>query len=80
MVVMGSVREIIGSGTWFGLVLFPEEYAVRIMTMAPGGFFTFGVLIAVLAAILQRQGKKMDMSQNKCLNCGDCDGCKEVGA
>jgi len=61
LTVMGSVREILGSGTWMagldGLLSFlPEGFAIQvlpesvdpftIMTSAPGGFFVFGVLMA----------------------------------
>ncbi len=61
LTVMGSIREILGSGTWMagldGLLSFlPEGFAIQvlpasvdpftIMTSAPGGFFVFGVLMA----------------------------------
>ena len=75
---MGIVRELIGAGTVFGLRVFPEEYAIRIMTMSPGGFFTFGCIIALLTAILQKRGKKLISSQNKCLGCPDCAHCEEA--
>lgn len=75
---MGIVRELIGAGTVFGLRVFPEEYAIRIMTMSPGGFFTFGCMIALLTAILQKRGKKLISSQNKCLGCPDCAHCEEA--
>ncbi|NLC78748.1 MAG: electron transport complex subunit E [Ruminococcaceae bacterium] len=79
LLVMGTIREIIGAGTFFGIRLFPESYALGIMTSAPGGFFTFGCLIALLTAILASKGKKLIKSENKCLNCsGDCTDCGEV--
>lgn len=79
LLVMGTIREILGAGTFFGIRLFPESYALGIMTSAPGGFFTFGCLIALLTAILASKGKKLIKSENKCLNCqGDCEGCGEV--
>lgn len=61
LTIMGSIREILGSGTWMagldGLLSFlPEGFAISvlpagmdpftIMTSAPGGFFVFGVLMA----------------------------------
>jgi len=64
LTVMGSIREILGSGTWLagldGLLPFlPEGFALQIlpksvdpftlMTSAPGGFFVFGVLMAAAA-------------------------------
>ena len=45
--LMGSVREILGSGTWLGFQIIPESVAkVSIMTQAPGAFFCFGLLMA----------------------------------
>ena len=61
LTVMGSIREILGAGTWMagldGLLSFlPEGFKLQvlpasidpftIMTSAPGGFFVFGVLMA----------------------------------
>lgn len=61
LTLMGSIREVLGSGTWMagldGLLSFlPEGFAIQvlpegmdpftIMTSAPGGFFVFGVLMA----------------------------------
>ena len=45
--LMGSVREILGSGTWLGFTVLPESMAkMSIMTQAPGAFFCYGVLMA----------------------------------
>ena len=45
--LMGSVREILGSGTWLGFQVLPESMAkMSIMTQAPGAFFCYGVLMA----------------------------------
>ena len=61
LTIMGTIREILGSGTWMsgldGLFPFlPEGFAIQvlpesidpftIMTSAPGGFFIFGVMMA----------------------------------
>ncbi len=75
---MGVIRELIGAGTVFGARVFPEDFAVKIMTMSPGGFFTFGCMIALLTAVMQKRGKSLTMSQNKCLGCPDCANCEEV--
>ena len=63
LTVMGTIREILGSGTWMsgldGLFPFlPEGFAIQvlpesidpftIMTSAPGGFFVFGVMMAAV--------------------------------
>ena len=76
--VMATIREIIGNGTWFGIRLLPEGISIPIMTMSPGGFFTFGLVMAGLTAVLAKKGIKMDKGQNKCIGCSMCDGCGEA--
>ncbi len=75
--LMGTIREIIGSGTWFGMRIFPADYSISIMVGAPGGFFTFGCLIACLAAILSKRGNKADPMKG-CVNCQGCAGCEKA--
>lgn len=69
LLVMGSIREIIGAGTWFGIQIIPESVTpMSIMTQPPGGFFVFGVLIAVVNYVLARKGKKRKAASG----CGAC--------
>ena len=47
--LMASIREIFGNGTWFGMEIpILIDNKIAIMTMAPGGFFVFGCLIALV--------------------------------
>ncbi len=49
LLIMGSIREIIGSGTWFGIKLTSGVIdPMIIMILAPGGFFVYGCMIAAL--------------------------------
>ena len=49
LTVLGLVRELIGSGTAFGLQVLPEAFPqTLIMIMAPGAFLALGVLMAIL--------------------------------
>ena len=50
------VRELLGSGTILGLSIIPESYTMAFFSRAPGGFFVFGMFIAVTQAI--RKGDK----------------------
>lgn len=77
VVLMGSVREILGAGTWFGLTVFPKDYSIGVMTTSPGGFFTFGIMIAALAAILKKRGKTVKIEPG-CGECSLCETCGEV--
>ena len=48
LLTIGSVREILGFGTWWGIRLLPEGYMGNgLMLIAPGAFFALGLLIWV---------------------------------
>ena len=53
LVLMGTVREILGSGSWFGIEL-PNAEPMGIFAMSAGGFFTLGVVIAVVNKIAKK--------------------------
>ena len=46
--VMGTIREILGAGSIFGLVLLPEVTNVLLFVLPPGAFISLGYLIAVV--------------------------------
>ena len=53
---LGAVREILGSGSLFGLSLFgPNFEPWVIMILPPGGFLTLGLLLAVFAHVKERR-------------------------
>ncbi len=73
LTIMGTIREILGSGTWMsgldGLITsLPEGFAIQvlpesidpftIMTSAPGGFFVFGVMMAAATWLTTRPKKE----------------------
>ena len=46
---IASVREILGSGTWFGLPVLPESWPDWvIMVLPPGAFITLGLLMGLV--------------------------------
>ncbi|MBE6428097.1 MAG: electron transport complex subunit RsxE [Planctomycetaceae bacterium] len=53
---IATVREILGSGTWFGLTVLPPEVWTpwSIMILPPGAFLTLGVLLALFNFIQAR--------------------------
>ena len=58
LVLMGSIRELIGNGTIFGLPVTQGVIdPVIIFILAPGGFFVFGILIAITNKVLAKKGK-----------------------
>ena len=49
LAAIGVVREILGAGTLFGFQVLPSSYdPAIIMILAPGAFFTLGILMALL--------------------------------
>ena len=68
LVCMGSIREIIGAGTWFGIQILPAAIdPMLILILAPGGFFVFGVLMACANKLAEKKGKAPAT-----LNCAGC--------
>ncbi len=47
LTLLGSVRELLGTGKLFSLTFFPEHYGMLIFVLAPGAFITLGYLIAI---------------------------------
>ena len=52
LTVIGCIREVLGSGTLFNMQVMPSFYTpATIMILAPGAFFTLGILMAILNAL-----------------------------
>ena len=65
---MSSIREIFGNGSWMGFPIpILSENPISILTLAPGGFFVFGCLIALVNKLTKgRAIKKKDFG---CAGC-----------
>ena len=48
LTVLGSIREILGSGSVFDIAFIPENYNILIFVLAPGAFIALGYLIALV--------------------------------
>lgn len=76
LVMMGTIREVFGSGTWLG---FPipvlADNNISIMTMAPGGFFVFGLLIAIVNKL---SGDKPRKKEFGCAGCPSAELCGKL--
>jgi electron transport complex protein RnfE len=58
---MGTIREVIGSGTWLGFPLFGSHYEPWVvMVLPPGGFLTLGGLLLFRAWITARRQRKAE--------------------
>lgn len=54
LTLLSSVREIIGSGTWFGMQIMPASYKPMAIVVSPsGGFIMLGIMILIVNAIVK---------------------------
>ena len=73
LVIMCVVREFLGSGKFGGgllgggvlgkapgLVIFPEQFGIKVLTLPVGGFLTLGCLIALMQWALAKSEKKKE--------------------
>jgi len=59
LIILSSVREILGSGTWFGIQVFGEGYQPALMMiLPPGGFLALGTLIATARYFMRKYGDR----------------------
>ena len=67
--IMGAIRELLGAGTLFSFPITSRFVSPMVVfLLPPGGFFVFGILVAVSNAIAKKQGKKPVMHLG-CKNC-----------
>lgn len=56
--ILGSIREILGAGTFFGLPLFGKGFQpMTIMILPPGAFLTLGIVVMIKNIISSRKKK-----------------------
>lgn len=72
MLAVSSVREIFGSGTWFGMQIRPDFIEpMQIFIFPAGGFFVLGCVIALVNKISRRTSP----AAAGCAGCPNKDGC-----
>lgn len=54
LTLLGSTREILGTGHIFGAEIFPEDYGMLLFVLAPGAFIALGYLIAIINKLTRR--------------------------
>lgn len=58
LILMSGIRELLGSGSLLGFRILPEAIPpMTIFVLAPGGFFVFGILIALANKLAEKNGK-----------------------
>jgi Na+-translocating ferredoxin:NAD+ oxidoreductase subunit E len=48
LVLLGGVRELLGSGKLFDITIYSENYVTLLFVLAPGAFIALGYLIAII--------------------------------
>lgn len=48
LVLLGGIRELLGSGKLFSITIYPENYVTLLFVLAPGAFIVLGYLIAII--------------------------------
>ena len=80
LLLMSSVREILGNGSLFGITIIPEQIdRISIMTTPPGGFLTFGMLMALVIFLETKMGQKKKRAIG-CEGCPSAANCQSKGA
>ena len=51
LTLLGSGRELLGTGSLFGISIYPEDYGMLLFVLAPGAFIALGYLIAIVNKI-----------------------------
>ena len=72
LTLVGTIREIIGNGTWMGITLTANMITpFSLLILAPGGFFVYGLMIAVMNKLTKGGVKRKSF---------DCEGCPTASA
>lgn len=79
LLLMGGIRELLGSGTLYGFEVLPESVPpMTIFVLAPGGFFVFGMLIALANKLAEKNGKPKAELKG-CSSCPMASSCSLIG-
>ena len=76
LLAIASVREILGSGTWFGMAIpWLSENNALIFTLAPGGFIVLACVLALVNKISKGKGTG---KEHDCAGCPSAVACGKV--
>ncbi len=81
LTIIGAVRELLGSGKFFGLSVMPSNFTpIAIFVLAPGAFFVLAFLTAIQNLVKEKlaaKGKDVSKIGSGCAQ--DCASCGESG-
>ena len=74
LLIIGSIREILGTGEWFGMKVLPDFAEPMTLFILPaGGFFTLGCVIAIVGKLTKKKPKEIG-----CDSCPSRSSCKNA--
>ncbi len=74
LLVIATIREVLGNGSFASMEIpFMQAFKIPVLVQAPGGFLVYGIVIAIMNKITEKQGgvKKKSFS---------CEGCPSAAA
>ena len=76
LTLMATIREVLGSGTWYGIEMrIFSTYNIPILTKPAGGFFVFGCMVALVAKLTHG---KVKHSATGCASCPNAEACAKL--
>ena len=54
LTVIGIIRELLGTGTCFGLNIYPDNYGMLLFVLAPGAFIVLGLLMGLFQKYVKK--------------------------
>lgn len=74
LVLMGTIREVLGSGSFFGIDLHLPVEPMIVFITPPGGFFVFGLLMAAVIYLEEKNGQRIERKAG-CAGCPAAEAC-----
>jgi electron transport complex protein RnfE len=75
LILMATIREVFGNASFAGIdIAFLKNYKIPVLVEAPGGFFVYGLLIALMNLITAKKGgvKRKSFSCEGCALSAHC--------
>ena len=83
LIIMATIREVLGNGSFAGITIpVLESFKIPVLKEAPGGFLVYGIVIAVMTQLTEKRGgvQRKDVSCEGCPSAHLCDktSCTEI--
>ena len=75
LILIATLREVLGNGSFAGITIpFLADFKIPVLTQAPGGFLVYGIVIAIMNKITEKNGgvKKKSFSCEGCPSSATC--------